>query len=221
MALKLFLTGGGDQESFKKIDQVFLKNLKPDSQVALLAHACEDQQEALERIVYYFERPPISQIDLIKKPSEEILNYDALMIEGGNTFELIQQMRESSFFNLIKKFIDLGKPIYADSAGAIILGRDVHTAFLGDDGDDDQLRLQDYRGLGVLGDWCLHAHSTEDDYEQLQDLLYDKGWPILALSEEASVFINKDEVEVLGPDDLWVIDFEGQKKIPPGQKIVL
>jgi dipeptidase E len=216
-----YLTGGGDQEHFRHLDLRFFDDLPQGSSLGVLAQAGDDPQESLERIEQDFEHKKVSSIELVERPSEEVLDFDALIIEGGNTFNLIRAIRDTDFFSLLKKFSALGKPIYADSAGAIVLGSDVHTAFLGDEGDEDQLKLQDYRGLDIIHPWCVHAHSTADDFEELQDILYATGNPILALAEETGVRISDNEIEAFGNDPLWVISFMGKECIKPGEKRIL
>lgn len=216
-----YLTGGGDQECFRRLDLRFFEDLPKNSSIGVLAQAGDDSQDSLERIEQDFEHQKISSFTLVENPSEELLNFDALMIEGGNTFNLIRAVRDSQFFNLLQRFSASGRPVYADSAGAIVLGSDVHTAFLGEDGDEDQLKLQDYRGLDIIHPWCVHAHSTPEDFEELQNILYNTGNPVFALSEETGIKIDEREVEVFGNEPLWAITFMGNERINPGEKRAL
>jgi peptidase E len=213
----IYLTGGGDQEHFQSLDKTFIKELPNGAQIGLLAQATDDAHEAMERVVYYFHDKKIKSIELIENPNTDLLSYDALMIEGGNTFNLIRAVRESRLFSSLKSYAQTNRPIYADSAGAIILGSDVHTAFLGDDGDEDELKLQDYRGLDIINPFCVHAHATADEFDELQDLLYQTGSPILALAEECGVCIKDKTITVYGDHELWLLDFESRKTIPIGE----
>ena len=215
--MAIYLTGGGEQEDYRQLDRLFMQELPAQSKIGLFAQATDEPQEALERIQYYFNDSKIKAIDLIENTKTDLNQYDALMIEGGNTFDLIRAVRDSAFFNSIKSFSQSGRPLYGDSAGAIILGCDVHTAFLGEDGDEDTQSLQDYRGLDLINPWCVHAHATEDEFDQLQDLMYEMGGPILAISEETGVCLSENEIKVFGKSDLWIFDFEGMKSIAPGQ----
>ena len=213
--MPIYLTGGGDQEEFSQLDRLFIEELPSGAKIGLLAQACDDANEALDRIEYYFADKKISSIELVTDVRVDLSQYSALIIEGGNTFNLIKAVRESALFNSLKSFANSGKPIYADSAGAIILGSDVHTAFLGDDGDEDELKLQDYRGLDIISPFCVHAHATSDELEELNDLLYQIGSPILAMAEECGIRISDNEIKVFGSHELWIIDFEGRKSIAP------
>ncbi len=219
--MPLYLTGGADQEHFKKMDQKFLASLPKGARVGILPQASEDYIETLERIEEEFDSPQVSKFDLVVEASEDLLNYDAIMIEGGNTFDLAMALRNSPFFNYLKKFHEAGRPIYADSAGAIILGSDIQTAFLGDDSDEDELKLQDYRGLDLIAPFAIHAHATPDEWEDLESLLYDKGSPILALAEETGIIVHNDHLEVWGDSELTVISFSGRKSLRPGTETTL
>jgi peptidase E len=216
--MHFYLTGGGDQELFRSLDKRFLESLADSSRVAVLPHASEDYEDTFERIKEDFRNKKVSSFELVTDADESLLDFDALMIEGGNTFELIKTMRESAFFDLIKAFALTGKPIYADSAGAIMLGSDVQTAFLGDDADTDHQKLQDYRGLDLLSGWAVHAHATHEEYEDLNNLLYDKGNPIFALAEETGILIDGGEYEVFGKEPLEIFTFEGRKSLIVGAK---
>ena len=215
--MNIFLTGGGDQEEFKNLDKKFLDCLKPNSHLGLLAQAADNENDALDRVEYYFKGPKVKTIDLIRDSKTDLSQYDALLIEGGNTFNLINAIRGNQFFSGIQKFAKSGKPIYADSAGAIVLGSDLHTAFLGDDADEDTLKLQDYRGLDIISPWCVHAHATSDEFEALEELLYQIHAPILALAEETGVHISNSEIRVYGKSELWILDYEGRRSILPNE----
>ncbi|MFT6631215.1 MAG: dipeptidase E [Bacteriovoracaceae bacterium] len=219
--MALFLTGGGDQSCFAKLDKLFIESLPQNAKILLIPFASEDYDEVYERIEHHFSHKKIASINMIQKQEDitaEVFDeHDAIMIEGGNTFDLITSTRSNSFFSLIKNFHKEGKHIYADSAGAIILGNDIQTAFLGEDADEDQQKLQDLRGLDLIHPWTIHAHATPDEFEDLNDLLYDKGNPILALSEETGIFINGDELVVFGQEPLEVITFAGRKSLVPGE----
>lgn len=214
--MAIYLTGGGDQEHFHQLDKRFIEELPSGAKIGLFGQACMDSSDALERIEDCFDHKKIQSIELVENPGTDLNQYDALMIEGGNTFKLIRSVRDTQFFTSIQNFFKTGKSIYADSAGAIILGSDVHTAFLGDDADEDQLSLQDYRGLDLLNSWCVHAHATTEDFEDCEQILYQTGSPILALAEETGIIFQEKHIEVFGDEDLWIINFEGRSNYSPG-----
>ncbi len=218
--MAIYLTGGGDQENFKELDKHFIDTLPKKAKILILPQACEESEydNVLERIEHDFESNKIESFELAISPEamdwETLNSYDALMIEGGNTFQLIKAIRETSFFALLKKYaMDTDKSVYADSAGAILLGSDVKTAFLGEDGDEDHHKLQDYRGLDIIEPWTIHAHYEPEDLEQLENLLYDSGNPIIALAEPAGVLIEEGKIISLGYAPVELITFSGKETL--------
>jgi dipeptidase E len=223
----IYLTGGGEQEEFAELDSHFFENLTNDSKILVIPQACEEDEfgAVLERIQECFSHKKVSEIHLAKNPEKmsykEVDHFDIIMIEGGNTFLLINAIRETIFFKHLKSFAESGKTIYADSAGAILLGADVGTAFFGDEADEDNQKLQDYRGLDIIPPFILHAHYESGDDDNLQDMLYDKGCPIIALSEPAGVLIDNGIVTALGSAPVELITFSGKITIEIGDEFDL
>lgn len=223
----IYLTGGGDQEYFKEIDRYFISQIPKPGKVLVVPFAAEDSeyQDVKERLEDVFLGNYIKEVGLLSKPraltQQELDTYHAIYIEGGNTFKLIQAVRENSLFNSLLDFSKLDKPIYADSAGAILLGADTETAFLGDEPDSDEEKLQSYRGLDIIPPWSIHAHYEPYEDEALTQLVYDKANPIIALPEEGGVLIEGDSIFSMGQSPVCLFTFSGKEIIQPGEKFSL
>lgn len=220
--MKLFLTGGGDQESFYDLDKKFIDELPKNASVLVLPMACEidEYDDVFERVTEIFQSKKIKNFELCTNVDslslEDLSSYDALMLEGGNTFKLIKELRSSSFFSYLKEYCQLDKIIYADSAGAIVLGSDIQTAFLGEDADEDEHKLQDYRGLGVLNDWSIHCHYEPTEFDQVQELMFSTGSTVICLPEPTGISFNGSEIEVFGEEPATILTFSGVEKLSKG-----
>lgn len=225
--MSIFLTGGGDQENFTELDKYFISQLEAPAKLLLIPHACDQDEydDILERLEDVFLGKFVKQIDLLEDPNamsfDVLEQYQGLIFEGGNTFQLVNSIRESQFFSLLKKYSQLERPIYADSAGAILLGSDVHSAFLGEEADQDHIRLQDYRGLDLIPPWSIHAHYEPEDYDQLEQLLYDQANPIIALPEAGGVYISGNNIISMGSEPIELITFSGREVLNPQEKFSL
>jgi len=221
--MPIYLTGGGEQQLFRSLDKDFLEQLPKDSRLLLvpLANDDEDFEEVLEIAKDNFEGKKVSEIVLVDDPDafseRDLEDFDAIYIEGGNTFRLIKAIRKSLFFGFLKNYVESGKTLYADSAGAIVLGQTVRTAFFGDEPDDDLENLQDFRGLGILEDFNIHCHYEPTDSSVIQDLVYETGIPVWALSESTGIKIDKGEVSVFGREPLEIFGFSEKVSYFPGQ----
>jgi len=227
--MEFLLTGGGDFDHFRKVDSKFQELLNDNDKVQIIPYAVDpdDFDEIHERIEdTYKSKKGLTfalESNISKLKQDDLLSARALFIEGGNTFDLITSIRDANIATYIKNFEKQNdKIIYADSAGAIVLGNSVRTAFFGDDADEDERRLQDYRGLNLLDSWVVHAHYTQGDDDAVMNFVYDEGMPVLALPEETGIYISVGkEVEVLTRSPLVIFTAVGKQVIASGQKVLL
>lgn len=89
-----------------------------------------------------------------------------LVISGGNTFKLMQHLRESGFDAAIKFFREKGGIIVAFSAGAIVLSPSLETATIS---DNIETGLTDLTGLNII-DFLVVPHA-ENKQAQIDTLL--------------------------------------------------
>ena len=226
--MPLYLTGGGEQEDFKGLDRLFLEKLPKGAGILLVPLAVDEDEyeDALLRVEECFGgSSKVDKIELCedvnKYSFDDLKGFDAVFLEGGNTFQLIQAVRQTSFFDNLEQFLLDGGHIYADSAGAIVLGAHVRTAFLGEDADEDFEKLQDYRGLNLIEPYAVHCHHESSDQDSINDLMYETGTPILALAEPCGVFIEAGKLKVFGKAHLEIFTFTGMHKILVGSEVDL
>lgn len=226
--MKVFLTGGGDSDAFVKFDKTFIQELGKDQSLLLipLANDPDEFDDTFERIEETFGAVGFKgSIDMIKKGEDldslDLADYGAVYIDGGNTFLLIEQIMSGDFPKRLKAFAEEGGIIASDSAGALILGAHIQTAFIGEDADENEAKLQAFHGLDLFENWALHCHYDYAEDESLQDLVYDRGASLLALPEPTGIYINDDQVEVFGREPLSLFTMSGKKEQNVGQKFSL
>ena len=225
--MSIYLTGGGEQEVFRELDQHFLSHLPDASRILIVPTAAEEHEyeDVHERIESCFDHRSISCFDLCEDVDsitpEKLDSYQAIFVEGGNTFKIVNAVRRSHFFSLLEDYVNRGKTIYADSAGAIILGANVKTAFIGDEADEDSMKLQDYRGLDIISPWSIHCHYRPEEKDQIQDLIFETGSPVIALSEEAGALLADHQIHAMGTEPVDIYTFTGIHSLSPGQSLAL
>ncbi|MFT8593564.1 MAG: Type 1 glutamine amidotransferase-like domain-containing protein [Bifidobacterium sp.] len=105
---------------------------------------------------------------------------DYVVITGGNTFYLLQELRRSEADKAIVDHIDAGKTYIGASAGSVILAPDIGYISHMDSTDAAPELAGDYTGLGVL-DFYLVPHvgnfpfkaaakAIQDEYSSSHDL---------------------------------------------------
>jgi dipeptidase E len=225
--MKLILSGGGDSENFIDLDKKFLSLLSDNPNLLLIPMAGESStyDDARERIVETFSTINFENIEMCLELEtlrwDYLKNFDAIYIDGGNTFRLMDQVRKSHFYELVRKFIHKGGVINGDSAGAIILGSHLETAHFGDEGDDNDTELISYQGLNLLGDIAIHCHYQDTETNQISSFVNEYGLSVIALYEDSGVSIVNNELMVIGNAAVDFYSIAGRVKILPGKSISL
>lgn len=225
--MRLILSGGGESENFFELDNKFLSLLSYAPSLLLIPMACESSyyDKALDRIVDTFSTIDFENIemclDLGSLNWEYLKKFDAIYIDGGNTFRLMDHVRKSHFYELIRKFIHNGGVINGDSAGAIVLGSHLQTAHFGSFGDENETELISYQGLNLLGDFAIHCHYEKIEHLEIMGFVKEYGLPVIALNETAGVFIDQNILVVIGECDVDLYTEDEVINILPGETFSL
>lgn len=221
------MTGGGDSEYFEQLDEYFINSLSSNPTLLFipLAGAKENWNDGLIRIQDTFSTIKFENIEMCLDLSEldwdYLSSFDSIYIDGGNTFQLMDKIRNTHFYELLFRFLHHGGVINGDSAGAIILGSHLETAHFGDSGDENESDLISYQGLNLLGNWAIHCHYTSEEDQEILDFENDFGFPVIALHEQSGISINGKVLEVFGRSKVVIFKDGKKNSILPGNKINL
>ena len=101
----------------------------------------------------------------IGNESVDLTAFDAIYVLGGNTFYLMNKIREFDFDKQIRNAIEEGIPYIGSSAGSIVLGTTLKPAEIY--GDIPVTDRQDYEGLGIVeGAIIPHMNQKSDKYNE-------------------------------------------------------
>lgn len=134
--------------------------------------------------------------DLEKRNFAQLANYGAVLFGGGNTFLLAAEARTPLFRRAFREFLASGGIYLGGSAGAILAGADVRTALFC--GDRNNVRLRNFGGLRLLGDWSVVPHYKQDMRHALISHTAETGNTVLAIPGESAARIRDGRIEVFG-----------------------
>jgi len=120
---------------------------------------------------------------------QKILSSNILIITGGNTFKLLNHLRQSGLGETIKGFWQRGGVVLSGfSAGAIVLSPSIETAKTGA-GDANELGITDLTGLNIVN------FEVWPHYEPTQET-------------EVAEYKTKSQTELrtIGNDEVLVVD---------------
>ena len=225
--MKMILTGGGDSDHFREMDDHFISLLGPNPRLLFIPLAGDHDtwDRGRQRVRQTFETVQFQSIDMCLDLSEleweDLQRADAMYLDGGNTFQLMESIRETHFYELLHRFLFQGGVVNGDSAGAIVLGSHLETAHFGDEGDDNDTDVISYQGLNLLGSWAIHCHYKPDEDQEIQEFVTQYGFPVIALAESCGVYIDDYQLWCIGETPAKIFHPRGQRIIPPQQNLRL
>lgn len=195
---KIFLTSSVDV-----VVQDLVKNISDlkDKKLVFITTASEVEQGDLEWLNddrtalinvgfdvtdYTFTGKNRNQIEQDLEP------FDAIHIEGGNTFYLLQVIQQSDCTSVIRGLVEKGTMYIGSSAGSIIAGPDIYPVHNLDDISKAPL-LHGYKGLGlvdfvVLPHWG-NLHFKDEYLNQRMDACYNDHNKLVILTDNQYIYL--------------------------------
>lgn len=150
------------------------------------------------------DRPRLDQPGVRRR--RDLDGVDVVAVPGGNTFDLLQALREAGLLDLLHAHLLGGGSLYGGSAGAVLAGADVDLARAA---DPDDVGTTDTRGLDLVHGHDVLPHWTDDQEAAARRHSRASGRPVLAIPERGGVVVAPDgTARSVGPDDVQVITAE-------------
>ena len=204
--MKVFLCGGGagtqTTEANRRLNEV-IDHSKPCLYIPL---AMEQEKYAgcYEWIKDELKNVDIPYIEMVESADDlmakNLNDFGVIFIGGGNTFKLLSDLKRSGAFEKIEEYLHGEGVIFGGSAGAIIFGKDLEACRLD---DVNEVNLKEINGFDILNGTSILCHYTnrtaEMDEKSRQYLLeVSKHRKVIALPEEVTLFVNGEDIEVIG-----------------------
>lgn len=213
---RIYLSGGGNEKQSFPLDKFFFDTLPKNGRflyipIALRGHKLYSTAHLwMKNITELHERTDI-QFETVDDPSkynlEVIKEFDGIYIGGGNTWSLIQEIRESGFADVLIQYIEAGGQVYGGSAGAIIMGKRIDTH---DDGN--KIGLQDVSGFNLLNNFSVACHFKDEQNDRFKAWVSNHNLPIVCLPEETGLVIESGVALCVGTKPCVIYFSNGTKK---------
>ena len=223
--MRLFLNGGGSDtqivSALKRMNRVIVHD-KPLLYIPLAMDEREHSyDDCYDWICSQLVNISIPRVDMVRTFEELVLkdlnDYCAIFIGGGNTYKLLKGLKDSNSFKKIYDYVMNDGIVFGGSAGSVIFGKDIDIISSMDLNDVD---LKDTTGFNILNDVSIFPHymnkkSKLTDYENEE--LYSRYTksivdfskligPVIAYPEEDTLFIDGNNIEMIGNRDYYYID---------------
>lgn len=100
---------------------------------------------------------------------ETLSNVDAIYVRGGNTFDLLESVKNSDFLGLLNEALERGVIYIGTSAGSILAGPSIEIAQNDFANDPNNTALTDFAALGLV-DFAIFPHWQDDWSDKLAEL---------------------------------------------------
>lgn len=142
--------------------------------------------------------------DLRGHHPEELAHADLLFVGGGNTFKLLQCLRDAGFAEAITRFVGHGGDYYGGSAGAVLACADISVAV---GVDENEAGLTDLTGLGLTSGFAVLPHYEDHQRPVARRWSTDHAQVLLGIPERSGLVCRDGFVQVEG--HAAVVQFNG------------
>ncbi|MFC7785351.1 Type 1 glutamine amidotransferase-like domain-containing protein [Rossellomorea sp. GCM10028870] len=206
--VNLFLSGGGDKEQTEIIDKEFVKALDLDKPLLYIPIAMQGEipyKDCSKWIHSVFKPLGITEIemwtDLEAVSPEDLRKFSSIYIGGGNTFYLLNTIRETGFDTILKEYVDNKGIVYGGSAGAIIFGRDILTS---SHMDSNQTNMKAFEGFNYIENYSVWCHYETSNDDLVKEYVNKYGFSVIALPEEAGIVMSEATFKVIGSSPAYI-----------------
>jgi len=137
-----------------------------------------------------------------KQLANDLSDFDAIYMSGGNSFYLLQQSQKSGFIDVIRDLvIHKGKFYIGTSAGSIVAGPDIYPVYCLDKAEKAP-NIQGYQGFGLVN-FCIFPHWGSDHFrekylhQRLDDAYKTNQVPIVILTDTQYVRVEDDSFSII------------------------
>jgi dipeptidase E len=197
--MRLFLTSDSFRNLGAEAKKEFWKLVgkePADTRAAFIPTASnfEENKAYVERdhqLLYGLGIPTQNIVDIELDHSvtcDDLKSFDIIFVEGGNTFYLLQKVRESGFDKAVTEYLEKDLGVYVGvSAGTILAGPDIEIAEPYD--DKSKAALENTKGL-CLTPSAFNPHFQDEDQIIIDQYQSKVSYPIKPLHDGEAVISN-------------------------------
>jgi len=201
--MKLYLCGGGSGKQNLSALLKFSKKLDKTKPILYVPLAMEETK--YDSCYNWFKEEiknvNLTNFEMVKSSLEfsqkELSNYNAIFIGGGNTYKLLNEIKQNSNYEKIIDYLHNDGTIFGGSAGAIIFGKDINCCLLD---DKNNINLKDTKGFNLLNNYSILCHLKNKNFKKNFKFLekYSKENKVIYLPEEDVILIEDKKISIIG-----------------------
>ena len=197
---KLFLTSAGFTNS--ETTDILMEEIPKQAELCKVLMISCTQDETEESYVNESKNElrslgfkDIKVLDLHKpmKPDPA----DIVYVCGGNTFAILQKMKETGVDKFIIDSVNKGALYIGVSAGSIMAGKTIEIAGWGSTGDKNEVGLKDLTGFGFT-DVAVFPHYQTSQKDEVAEFKKRATYPVIEITDNQMVFVRDNKAKKIG-----------------------
>lgn len=216
--MKLVLYSGGDIDANTPLDLELLRlSGKRRPSFTFIPTSFDDAHHYFEEFINYFS--PYGVKDYLLFPLdqsfsesqfEKALSRDVVYLSGGNTFDLLYNIKKSKAALSLKKYVINGGVLAGHSAGSIVMTPNIHTAtFPKFDHDENHVNIKNLKAMGLVNFEIFPHYVNRKRYvDELIHYSLGLKHPVYAISDGSGIVVDHKKTIFIG--DIWGY-IQGQK----------
>lgn len=149
----------------------------------------------------------IEEIDIENKTEGELKtffeNKNVIHIEGGNTFYLLNAIRETNFAPILKELLKKGRIYIGTSAGAYIMCPTIEVANWDETGKE-RFDVTDFSALNYVP-FVLKVHYKDEQEEKVKEKIKTLKYPIRILRDGQGILVEDGKYTFMGDEEEVVL----------------
>lgn len=134
----------------------------------------------------------------------ELTNRDAIFVQGGNNFYLLEQMHNCNFDKIVKNILAKGVPYIGESAGAIVCSNNIRNQQYMSGDPIRAKEMTDFCGLGLV-DFLIKPHWNREGIKREKfsrflrensEEFYSINQPIICLNDNQLIRVEGDSFQI-------------------------
>jgi len=142
----------------------------------------------------------MSDVDLKKENeislSRKLDGFDMVFVTGGNTFYLLEQVRNSGFDKAIRKFLNKGGIYVGANAGSLIAGLNIEPAGWRHP-ERNTANLKDLTAMKLVP-FVISAHTNDKSIDLIKNCASKVSYPVVALTDKQAIIVEDGKHIIVG-----------------------
>lgn len=198
--MKLLLTSAGLIS--RNISDAFLSELSTpvtETRILVVAYAQNEQEEFyVNATKQELENLGFKDIVIANMHNSmnvsELGNFNVIYVCGGNTFAILNKLRETGLFDFISSQVNQGAIYLGVSAGSIIACPTIDIAGWGSEADKNDIGLKDLKGFNFIN-ISIFPHFKESLRNEIEEYKKKVQHSVYELTDDEAVFISRDQIK--------------------------